>query len=89
MTRHLSSQPSETWILGGKNVGSPNLVGATGNASKQLGEIVGVQPVQSASQTVIIEHLSRDSWLQQLVDGDARQRTATPDTTVGGSILIH
>ncbi len=34
--------------------------------SKQLGQIVGVQPVQRAPQAVIIEHLGCNSWSQQV-----------------------
>src|ERR1700730_18897468 len=38
------------------------------NASKQLGGIMGVQPIQRASQAIIIEHLCFDACSQQVLD---------------------
>ena len=46
-----------------------DLACAVRNANKQLGEIMCVQPIQGAPQTVIIEHLGRDSCSQQVLDG--------------------
>ena len=36
------------------------------DSGKQLGQIVGVQPVQRAPQAVIVEHLGFNSWSQQV-----------------------
>ncbi len=43
--------------------------GLSGNPGKELGEIVGVQPIQRPPSTVISEHLRRNSPAQQLLDG--------------------
>src|SRR6266566_4240993 len=48
---------------------SKDLARSTGNTSKQLGGIVRVQPIQGASQAVIVEHLSTDPCSQQMLDG--------------------
>jgi hypothetical protein len=34
-----------------------DLAGTAGNPGKQLGQIVGLEPIQGTSQTVIVEHL--------------------------------
>ncbi len=36
---------------------------------KQFGRVVRIQPIQRATQTVIIEHVSADPWPQQVFDG--------------------
>src|SRR5439155_8098798 len=41
---------------------------SAGNASKQLRRIVSVQPIQRASQAVIVEHLGVDPCPQQVFD---------------------
>ena len=46
-----------------------DLVRSARNPGKQLGEIVRVQSIQGASQTVIFKHLGSDPWSQQVLDG--------------------
>jgi hypothetical protein len=50
-----------------------DVASAACNPRKELGEIVRVQPIQSPPQTVIIEHLSRDSCSQQMLDRLVRE----------------
>ena len=40
-----------------------------GDPGKQHGGIVGIQPVQRASQAVVMQMFCPDAWTQQMLDG--------------------
>jgi hypothetical protein len=65
------------------------LSGPAGNPGKQLRQIVGVEPVQRAPQTVIVELICRNSCSKPSARPACSRKIVAPNTTAGNSTPIH
>jgi hypothetical protein len=52
---------------------SEPLAGLPGDASKERRGVMGVQPVEGAPKTVVVQHLRGDTGPQQVLDGLGRE----------------
>jgi len=65
-----------------------DLAGTAGNPGKQLGQIVGVQPLQRAPQAVIVEHLSSHAWSNRSFTYSSLPAMLSPPSLVGSTLPI-